>query len=157
MSRTVSESTSAGLYDESTGEVFLMLVTLDHDDLVTPIRLTNNAVNIDSNGDTYLALPFEITLAHDSGDTLPRLKAKIDNVEDTIVSTIRSLTTAPTISVNIVRGDDPDTIEISFPNFTLADARYSAVSIEGEFTLQHYLNEPFPSDSFTPARFPGLF
>ncbi len=69
---------------------------------------------------------------------------------------MRLADSGPTIVMEVVRGSDPDTVEASFPDFRLLSAEYDALFVEGELGLE--LNgEPFPSASFDPARFPGLF
>ena len=34
---------------------------------------------------------------------------------------------------------------------------FDAATVEGTLLFEDVLNESFPADSFTPARFPGLF
>lgn len=157
MSRNVSLTTRQALYDQETGESFLLLVTINHDDLPQPIRVSSDEVDTVSRGNTFQKCAFEITLPDDVEERAPRARVRIGNVDRQIVKTIREIQTAPTITIEVVPGSDPDTVEAAFPDFILSDVSYDALVIEGEMSLDELLSEPFPSGRFDPARFPGLF
>lgn len=157
MSREVSLATRQALYDQETGESFLLLVTVDHPDLPEPIRVTSDKADTESRGEIYQAAAFELTLPDDNEDRGPRALIRIGNVDREIVRTLRAIATPPTVTIEVVPGSDPDTVEAAFPDFRLSDATYDALIVEGELTLDEFLGEPFPSGRFDPARFPGLF
>jgi hypothetical protein len=77
MSRALSAGTMDALFAQETGECFLYLVEVNHADFAQPLRITNNAVDVVSNGDTYQNYPLKMTLPKDdpepSGDcSVPR-------------------------------------------------------------------------------------
>ena len=39
----------------------------------------------------------------------------------------------------------------------LQNIEYNADTISGDLTIESFMNEPFPGDSFQPSLFPGLF
>jgi len=80
MSRNVTAAFIAACNAQQTDEAFIMLVTIDHDDLAEPIRLNDSGENQVSNGETYLASPIQVTLAEDSADRLPQVKIVMDNI-----------------------------------------------------------------------------
>lgn len=157
MSRSVSLTARQALYAQETGEAFLVLLTIDHANLASPIRVSSDAVDTVSRGDTYIAFPFRLSLPDDSDDRPPRARLTIDNVDRTIVQTLRQISSAPTVLIEAVRGADPGTVEAAFPDFELANARYDALTVQGDLTLESFLHEPYPAERFTPADFPGLF
>lgn len=108
-------------------------------------------------GTEFIQFPFRISLPSSADNRIPRAHLEIDNVDRTIVQIIRQLTSAPTITMDIVRASDPDVIEASFQDFELRDVRYNALTVEGDLTLESFLREPYPSAQFTPADFPGIF
>lgn len=157
MSRDVSLSLRAAVNAPETDEVFLVLLTVDHAGLAQPIRVTSDAVDTMSRGETFVAFPFELTLPEDGEDRPPRARLRIDNVDRQIVKAVRSIASAPTVLMEIVRAAEPDTVEAVFPDFRLRDVIYDALTVEGELTLESFLAEPYPAATFSPADFPGLF
>lgn len=134
----------------------LILLTLDHDDLVEPLRVVNNKSDITSNGEVYTAFPFEIELPSDLEDAPPNARLRIDNVSREIGQTIRSISTPPSLTVQVVRGDAPDTVELEFSGMVLRNVRYDALTVQGDLEFEDLTREPFPAITFSPADFPGL-
>ena len=153
----ISSGARQDLFDQETGEAFIILLTLSHVDLSIPIRVCNNGVNIISNGDTYFALPFEISLPSDEGGDIPRAVVRIDNVNRAMVIAIRSISTSPTVQMDIIRASAPNVLEVSFPDFIFTGISYDAFTISGDLTLENFLLEPYPAGVFDPSRFPGGF
>lgn len=156
--RNVSAAFKKAAFAGETGEAFLLLVTIDHPSLADPLRATSDAVETASNGEAFLPYPFQIELAPEGEDAAPRIRLSIDNVDRTIVTVIRDAgLTAPTVTVQVVLGSDPDTIEAEFPDFRLRQADYNALTVEGELALEDFTTLPYPALTYTPSRFPGLF
>lgn len=61
------------------------------------------------------------------------------------------------VTLSLVMASTPDTIEAGPFTFNLREVEYDAEFVSGNLLFEDILNEPFPADSFTPARFPGLF
>lgn len=157
MSRTVSSSALSAINANETGEVFLILLTISHASLSPSIRVTSNAEDVTSNGDTFVPFPFDITLPADTDQIAAGARLAIDNVDRQIVQAVRNLTSAPTVLIQIVRAADPDTIEAQFVDFKLTNVTYDALRVEGDLTIEDFTAEPFPSANFSPSLFPGLF
>ena len=162
MSRTVSSAFKAAVAAQQTGEAVLVLLTIDHEDLSYsggpgPIYLTSDSVNTVSRGNTHLPFPFQIALPDEREDRPPVSQLIIDNVSREIIPTIRSLTSAPTITLELVLASDPETVEAGPFVFTLKDATYDLLTIAGRLGYEDILNERWPIDDFTPASHPGLF
>ncbi len=158
MSRTLSSTMLQTLYKQNTGEVVLILITIDHDDLVSPIRVTSDAIDTVSNSNTFVAFPFEIVLPDEpEGTKSPRATIRVSNVDRTIADTLRSISSAPTMTLQVVLGSDPDTVEVEWPGFKLRNVQITDLSIQGELDLDDFILEPYPADIYTPSTFPGLF
>jgi hypothetical protein len=154
---TVSDSFKADVFAQETGEAFIILLAIDHDDLSSPIYLGSDGVDTISNSKTYIAYPFDFIAPAMAGDKEPAAKIEIDNVSREIIEAIRGLSSPPTIEVDIVRASVPDTIEVSFPDFLLNDVTYDRLVVSGTMVVETLGNEPFPAHSFLPSNFPGLF
>ena len=153
----VSATFTAALMAQETGEAFLILVKIDHTSLSAPIRVTSDGVNTTSNGETFIAMPFELELPISDPDQPPRAKLTIDNVDRSIVTAIRSISTEATVDIDIVLASDPDTLEVSFTGFKLVNVSYDALTVEGDLSFENFFAEPYPSRVFSPADFPGGF
>ena len=145
------------LFAEASGDAFLSLLTIDHEALLVPIRVVNDNVSIMSNGDTYLAFPFDVTLPIDDAKQMPNAKLSIDNVDRTIIDAARSITSPADVTIQIIKSSDPDTVELSLTDFKLRDVKADAGVVEGVLTLEDFLQEPYPAGTFDPGRFPGGF
>jgi len=157
MSRPLSTAAKNSIYAQETTLVWLFLLKLDHADLGSPIYVVNNDVDIVSNGNTYSAFPFHISLPDEREDRPPTVRLVIGNVDRQIVTAIRSITSAPTIDLSVVTSNDYDTLEVGPLSFTLKDITYDAHIVEGDLVYEAILDEPFPSNRFIPSSFPGLF
>jgi len=105
----------------------------------------------------YVYFPFELTLPQDQAETVPRMRLSVENVSAQIGWWLRSSTTAPAATVEIVSSGDVDAPIASFPDFELTSFRGGKMTVEGNLSLSNLENEPYPAGSFNPAYFPGLF
>lgn len=159
MPRPLSSVAKQAIFAQQTGEVFVVLLELEHPNFAGIIRVCSNDLPIASRGNTYVPFPFEIILPDESEDSAPRVTLRIDNVDRRIVSELRSVvSTVPvTIRLFIVLASSPDTLEVGPMEFSLRDVEFTATTVEGTLLYEDVLNESFPADSFSPARFPALF
>lgn len=147
---------TSSAFAADTADVWLVLVTIDHDDFAEPIRVVNNTENVTSRGELYVGFPFDATLPDSREDASPRARLVIDNTSREIAQAIRSITSAPIVTLEIIRAADPDTVEISLPYFTLRNVKWDAGKVSGDLSLEDFTSEPYPAGTFTPAYFPGL-
>lgn len=139
------------------GGGFLVCLTINHDSLAQPICVVNNTVDIVSNSVAFSAFPFTIVLPEDKDGSVPRSTLVIDNVSREIAQLIRSITTPPSVLIQVVRIDDLDSVELSLPTFQLRNVTWDALSVQGDLMIDDIEKEPFPQRSMTPAEYPGLF
>ena len=157
MSRTVSATLRSAVFAQETSEVFIVLLTLSHPDLAEPIRVSTDAVDTVSRSNTFLSFPFELVLPDDDENSSPRATLSIDNIDRQVVLAMRSISSAPTVLMEIILASDTDTVEASFPDFKLENITYDDLKLTGDLTLEEFILEPYPSGTFTPADFPSMF
>ena len=159
MPRSLSNVAKAAIFGGQTSEVFVVLLELEHPSFVQNLRFCSNDLTVSAFGYDYLPFPFEIVLPNDADDEPPRVTLRIDNVDRRIVGEIRNITGGGPVMVRVyvVLASQPDTIEVGPLEFSLRDVEYNDATIEGSLMYEEVLNEQFPADAFTPARFPGLF
>lgn len=134
-----------------------MLVTIAHPDMPEPIRVCSDAVDVFSGGNWYVHFPFELDLPRESEDAPPTVTLRVCNVDRQIVQAVRTYAGEITVTVNLVMASSPDLVEAGPFEFTMREATYDALVVEGTLAFQDVLNEPYPADSFTPSRTPGIF
>jgi hypothetical protein len=134
----------------------LVLLEIDHDDLAEPILIVNNKENVTSNGDEYIAFPFEIFLPDSRDDAPPTAKLRIDNVSREIVEAIRSISSPPSVTIKVIRQETPDVIEMEFAGMVLRHIPFDALTVEGNLEFEDLTREPFPAHTFNPANYPGV-
>jgi hypothetical protein len=142
---------------QQTAEVLVTLMKIEHEDMDEPLLFCNNSVDLVSNGDTYLAYPFQPTLPDDPEEGATKGRIIVDNVRREIVAWIRGLSSSPKVTIQIVMASTPDEVEAEFPNFELTNVHYDALTVQGDLSIESFMGEPYPGDTFTPSKFPGLF
>ncbi|MEM9681627.1 MAG: DUF1833 family protein [Pseudomonadota bacterium] len=154
---TISTPAREHLFAQESDEVFLVLLTIDHEVLATPIRVVNNLEEVTSRGEDFIAFPFDITLPDSHEGATPAARLTIDNVSREIGEAVRQMTSPPTVLIEIIMASAPDTVEASFPGFLMRNIKTDATKVTGELVVEDLTREPYPAVSFTPGRFPGVF
>lgn len=162
--RNVSLAGLQSMLAEETASVWLFAIEIhphdDDPDQYAVARACSNSVDVVFAGHTYLALPFEVTLAADNEDTVPQAKIRVDNVSRAMSESIRKTNYPPTIYLNVLRiaPDGIVTRELGPSKFTLLSATVNAFTMEGILGYESdFLNEPATHHKFTPAIAPALF
>ncbi len=164
MSRDVSAATKSALFATETDAVFVILLTITHDEVAPDLYFAGNSQDVVHDSKTFVAYPFELSLPPQTEDRPPVATLRIDNVHREIVNAIRKMATAPKVQMDIVRVSENslgtiivDEVEASFVDFRLRNVSYNALVVEGELTLEHFVEEPYPAHVFSPLDFPGMF
>ncbi len=157
MPRALPLAARRSLTAQETDEIWLVLLTISAPGLAAPIRVVNDRENLTSRGNLFVAFPFEIDLPGDSAEEVQRVTLRIDNVDRQIVAALRLVQTPPTVTLEVVRRAEPDLVEAGPFVLSLAEARYDALTVEGELVFEDVLNAAFPADTYNPADYPGLF
>lgn len=133
-----------------------ILLTIDHDELASPIRVVNDKADLTSRGEVFTRFPFIISLPDALELGPPRARLRIDNVSREIGQAIRTITSAALVTIEVVRHSAPDVVELAFPAMRLTNVRFDALNVEGDLEFEDLTREPFPARIFSPAEFPGL-
>lgn len=154
----LSATALAEAFKERSGVAWRILVTITHADIAPELRRWVNArENVVSNGLTYKACEFDVTLPEQDGERLGRAKLRISNIDRDIQDAILYADPPPKVQFQIVLSSQPNTVEESTGELCLERVTADANWIEGELGPADTAVEPWPGDSFTPANFPGLF
>lgn len=165
--RTVSDAFKAALFDETTDEIPVLLITIEHPDLAQTWRLSSDNADLfdaeqqlrgtTSRGAQYSFLPMSVSLPEEGDDAANVIQVRLDNVSREITPLIKSTITPATVTIEVVLASSPDDVEVSFPDFELSSVDVDADSVTLSLTVDTMMSEPFPCDNFTPAAFGGLW
>lgn len=156
MPRTLSAIFKRMAFAQETSEAVVVLLTITHPDLPSPIYCARYSMDFTSRGNVYKAFPFEPTLPLDTADELPQATIVIENVDRVIVSTVRTLVGKPAITLEVVVASDPDNPQVVL-NLLLNEAKYDALTVTCTMAWESFLGEPYPAHSINPGDFPGVF
>lgn len=168
---TISLNFRESAYAAETGNVPIVLMTFDHADLATPIRISSDPtqrVTVTDeeviygtvfNGNNYIFVPARIKLPDDTEDGPGEMTIEVDNIGRELTASIRSIfspieATIDIVMDNALAGGVPD---LTWPEYVLTNIKYDATTVTGTLTLETLIREPFPSLIFSPSVAAGLF
>lgn len=154
--RTLSSTALGSAFAPQTDEVWLVLLTITHPSLAAPLRFVNDYQSLVSRSNVFLAFPFEVEFPEQDADSPGEARLTIDNIDRSIVNTIRSISSPPEVMMEVVLASQPDTVEAVFSGLILRNVTYDAVKVSGVLRFEDIMTEPV-SVQMTPARFPGMF
>lgn len=158
MPRALSSDMIRMMNAEYADDADVVLITIDHPDLPDAIRVTSEAEDTVSNGNTFISYAFQIVLPDEpeKGQS-PAGRIQIANVSREILDNMRAISGPATFDMAVVRRSAPDVVEGSWPTFKLRSLPYDDLNISGELTLDDLYMMEYPADSYLPAYFPALF
>lgn len=140
-----------------TGEVFLMLLTFNHETFSQPIRLVNNLEDIISRDNNYVAFPFDLAMPPDDGDSLPVVQITAQNATLELIDELRSIQSQMSVRIELILASSPDYVEALIEDMRVASIQYDKQAIQMTCTVDDLLNTSFPKERYLPSSFPGLF
>jgi hypothetical protein len=158
MPRALSTDMVRMMNAEYDDDAIVVLITIDHPSLPDAIRVTSEAEETVSDGDTFVPYNFSVTLPDEpeQGQSAAA-RVQIANVRRDILDALRPLTSPATFDLAVVRRSAPDIKEGWWPRFKLRTLPYDGLSVSGELTLDDLYMMEYPADSYLPIWFPALF
>ncbi|MGP1274246.1 MAG: DUF1833 family protein [Caulobacterales bacterium] len=155
---------------QETDEIHLALLTVTHPDFAAleieapeygisngAIRLVANGESVTSRGNVYTAAGFELTLPPQGEGEKPVMSVRIENIDRRLTALLRTLTSPPVFSVEVVLASDPDTVEEALPDFRLVECDGDALEISLQLAHPDDERELVCSYVFDPFNAPALF
>ena len=165
--RVLSLNFRQALFAQESGEVPIFLLTITHPDLADPIRLTTDPTERKSTdplvyrtmsrGEEFLFAGVDVTLPDEQDKAPPSSKLSIANVTRELIPLARSVSTPPSVKIEAVLASAPDDVEMTWPAMDMTNLTYDATFLQFDLTMDSLVTEPYPSGTFSPAAFPGLF
>lgn len=144
---------------QSSGELWIYLVTAFHPSLSSPLRLACPATsNVVSNGNTFIATRFDIVISAESFESPAKAEITIEAVDGALLAALRVLDPSPTIDIEIVTASEPNVIQAAQRDLEIAGLNVEGVrSMTIELSSESIFSAPFPGIRMTRDRVPGIF
>lgn len=165
--RVLSLNFRNALFAQESGEVPIFLLTITHPALDEPILLSTDATTrlttdpltygTVSRSNTFLYAGIDVTLPDEQDKTPPASKLTIENVTRGLIPLARSVSSPPTVMIEAVLASAPDTVEMTWPVMDMSNLTADMSTLQFDLTMDSLTTEPYPSGTFNPADFPGLF
>jgi hypothetical protein len=158
MPKTYTSNFNKTINSVSADEFPLILLEIDREDLVSPIRVCNDATDITHAGNLYTALPFEITLPDDPETGMPVATISIMNVGKELTQFIENAdwTQETTAKLIQVMRSAPDVAEWSI-TMVMSDIRMNSMSITAKLGFEDIFGAPAVTMKYTATVAPGLY
>jgi hypothetical protein len=158
MARSLPTAVITAVNKQTTTSIFLVLLEVYHPDIGT-YYFVNNTENVVAGANTYLAFPFSVTLPPDDPELQVRARLTLSNVttELAVLRSIAGQRTRATFALKVIEASDPTTVLQSVSGLVAASVSYNADLMDIDLTIDNFLTEPFPSATFSPSTFPGIF
>lgn len=168
MPRNISAAARRAIESPNSVEAFILMVTINHPNLETPIYVNSDVVDYMYGGNRFIGCAFNLKLPTDDDQPPPKAQVSIRNVDAVIGLTILSLTSAPIFSVDLVAKssftDDVPRQPIGTPavllsaqGLTLQNVQCDEMQISADLVGFDISTENFPAIRSTQDRLPGLY
>lgn len=166
----VDQTFRSAAYPQQTAEVFALLLTIEHEDLATPILLTDAGEDItyasnllDGSGNiaalagTYVSMPISIVPPGQSDEQLTG-RITVPNIDQRIGAAIDSIATPATVTITGVFASSPSVIYAG-PHrlLDLVNVRGDALVVEAEVAHVSLTSEPYPKHWLRPSVFKAAY
>lgn len=156
--RQVSPAALQAMMAQSTPEVFVPLLRIEHPDLDAPVLLAYNTDPVVRSDGTYRPCAFEIPLPEQGDDESLTTTVTVDNTDLEVNEKIRTLTGQPKVTFMVVLASSPDTVEAGPFEMNLQQAQANAQTIQGNLGYEmDVFAQDVPGQDYLPGTSPGLF
>ena len=141
-------------------DAFLFLLTVRDDSVPgqpVVLRGVNNLEDVVSNGETFVAFPFNLTLPTDQGQRPQNVKLTVANIGRELVNVLRKSMSPPDVTIELVLSGDPDSIQKRIDFLTVASVSYNAETIEFTLATSSVFQRKTISATYHPSEFKSLF
>lgn len=142
----------------SSGEEPVYLLEIAHPQLAEPIRVVRDTEDLVSNGETFVALAFEVALPDDLENQMPRAPIRMDNVGGELTAWLDASQggRGSTVRIMQVMRETPDTIE-SDMTLDLLNVKRDGAFVYGELGYEDTFSMPGLAILQRPDNQPGIF
>lgn len=159
MPRSLPSTVIQAVNAQTTNNTFLVLLEASHSTFTT-VRLVNNTQAIVAGANTYQPFPFAVILPPDDPELQVKARVVVSNVTVELMDELRGVAGSKEriqFALKVIEASAPTVVLQSVSGLTAASVQYDADMIQIDLTIDNFLTEAFPSDTFSPNTFPGIF
>lgn len=166
--RQIPATARENLQRPNAPDAVLAFLTIEHPNLVEPIRVVSDVLDYSWQDEIWIGLPFGFRLVTDD-DAPPTTVLRVQNVDRKLGAALRTLPGRASCRVDVLSSADFDLTVVprvplgevtpiyGLKHFELVDVTVTAIEVSGTLMLRDYSQEPWPGVSATQSRCPGLF
>ena len=158
MARDYSDAYKSTLAEVSASEAPLILIEINHPQLVQPVRVVNDMQDVTSNGELYVGYPFNCVLPDDYENQLPKARIVIDNIGRDLMYWIETTGggQGSTCTFKQILRSNPDLVEWEI-TMSLFNVQVTMQSVSAELGFENLFNKPAITRRYRPDTAPGIF
>ena len=158
MARTYSAQYKSTLAKVSMEESPLILLEINHLELPQPVRVVNDTVNLTSNGNLYIAFPFNCSLPDDYENQLPRARLSISNIGRDLMFWLETTDggQGSTAKFQQIMRSRPNQVEWEI-TMNLFNVSATNLEVSAELGFENLFAKPSVSINYRPENSIGLF
>lgn len=155
----VSPAAMQAMMAQTTNEVFLSFMRVEHPSLSAPILLVCNYEPIVRHDGTYQPFAFNApSPAQVEDGKVPQTQITIDNTDLSVQQAMRTLRSPPTVTLFTALASSPDVVEEGPYVFQLAGVDCDENQITGTLSYDaSVFDQNMPAQIYSPVNSPGLF
>lgn len=167
MAREISLNARTAFNAQETDAIPVILVTITHESLVDPVRLsTDPTVRLSteplrygtiSDGEEFEFVLMSALVPSDHQGQSPKTSLSLANVDLDMASVIRSITSPATVDLTLVLHSAPNDVEEQWTGLQAVTGTYDANRVTLDISREPITSKPYPAFRQTRSRFPGLF
>lgn len=158
MPRNFTNTLKANLIRTSVDESPIVLIEISNPLLSNPIRLVRDNKDVVSNGITYTACMFDVSLPSEQEKEMPKATLAVDNVSRTLTRFFEQLQGGPDTSVRFIQilRSDPDVLEYDI-TLDLVNVSVTPFRVTGTLSFDNLANKQSVTRIYNKVTAPGLF
>lgn len=170
--RVVSFNKRAQIDADSSDEIEVVLVKIEHKLLDAPLRLSSDNTErlseeplvygtrstwLTEDGSPFLFIMLGAQIPDEQDDAPAAASLVIANLDSDIAEALMSTTVRATVSIALVYASAPNLVQQEFLDLKLVSAEGDADQISLSMSREPITSERYPTARMTKERFPGLY
>jgi hypothetical protein len=158
MPKVVSSALRDRIMRTAAPEYPLTLLEINQASLPQPIRVVRDTLDITSNGNVYLAVPFRFVFPDDQEDQAPRASISIDNIGRELMQWLELSAGGQGARVKIMQvlRSAPNNVELSV-EMDIISVTATPTEVKAELGFDNIFFKPLCRAQYRPDTHPGMF
>lgn len=159
MAKTLTTDGKKRLNAVESPDLGVYLLEITHADLLEPLRLVNDNADLDHDGHTWTAIPFNLTPPDDLSQGMPKGRIEVANVGREIMPWLDQSHggNGAKIAIRFVFRTMPNFVQWEVRDLVLTNVTATTTTISAQIGFEDVLNLSAVAKRYTPTSQPGIF